>query len=194
LITDPSAPAGLVASVKRALERPTRCPVALHLRHPGASDRELVDLAHELRRITADAGALLMINRRADVALASGADGVHLPESGLEVDSIRALGPTLLVGVSRHDAEGLRTAAGADYVFLSPVHGVPGKGSPLGPARFDALARESPAKVIALGGMTPENFSELRHAYGVGVIRSVLHSSDPSKEMQAMDLALAESG
>jgi thiamine-phosphate pyrophosphorylase len=172
----------------------TRSLVAVHLRLPGASDRALVRMGHELRRTTADAGALLLVSRRVDVALACGADGVHLPEAGLDPASARELDEALLVGASRHDAEGLEATTGADYVFLSPVHPVPGKGRPLGAAGFDALARRSPLPVIALGGMTPDRIRELRHASGVAVIRSVLHSADPGEAMHALDLAITESG
>jgi thiamine-phosphate diphosphorylase len=179
--------------VRRALARPTRCLLAVHLRHSSSSDAQLVVLARELRQVTRDVGALLVINRRADVAIASDADGVHLPESGLDVRSARALVGPLLVGASRHDAQGLSEAKGADYVFLSPVHATPGKGPALGAARFDSLAARAPAPAIALGGMTPGLVGELRHAYGVGVIRAVLRAPDPAKELEAFDLALAES-
>jgi thiamine-phosphate pyrophosphorylase len=182
-----------VGSARRALEYPTRCAVAVHLRHPSANDSELVALAHELRRVTHAVGALLFINRRADVAIATGADGVHLPESGLDVRAARELVGTRLVGVSTHDAPGSRGAEGADYVFLSPVHATPGKGTPMGAARFDALAQRAPAPAIALGGMTPRLVGELRHAYGVAVIRAVLHAPDPARALEAFDLALAES-
>lgn len=180
-------------SVARALERPTRALVAVHLRVPGAGDRELLGLARELRRVTRDAGAKLLVNRRPDIALVADADGVHLPESGLPVEAVRSLAPRWLVGVSRHDREGLEAAAGADYAFLSPVHATPGKGAPLGPAGFDALAAQSPVPVIALGGMDAARLRELRHARGVAVIRAVLHADDPAAEMQAIDLALSDS-
>jgi thiamine-phosphate pyrophosphorylase len=185
---------GLVESVCAALASPIRSLVAVHLRHPSANDRELVELGTRLRRLTADAGAWLVINRRADLALVLAADGVHLPEGGLDIADVRQLSSTLAIGLSRHDAVGVREAGGADYVFLSPVHPVPGKGRPLGAAGFDALARRSPLPVIALGGMTPDRIRELRHASGVAVIRSVLHSADPGEAMHALDLAITESG
>lgn len=192
LITDPSAPGGVAESVARALSRPTRSSVAVHLRLPGASDAALARQAHELRRITADAGASLFVNRRVDVALACEADGVHLPERGVCVAEARTLAPRLFLGVSRHDAEGVLASSDADYVFLSPVHATPGKGAPLGARRFDEIASRAPVPVIALGGMSPERLRLLRHASGVAVIRGVLHADDPGREMTALDLALLE--
>ena len=85
--------------------------VAFHLREKDLGGRDLVALARALRALCTETGQLLVVNDRVDVALAAGADGVHLPSAGLPVADARALlGPDRLVGVSCHAAEDVRRA------------------------------------------------------------------------------------
>ena len=188
LITD-EAP-GLCDRVSRALERAPAGRVAVQLRHKSLPADALLELARELRIITRDAGAPLLMNDRVDVALAIGADGVHLPERGLPVEVARAQLPAGLVGRSCHDAQGLARAAreGADFVTLAPVFAVPGKGRPLGVHGFAQLCRQASLPVYALGGIAPAHTSELRTAgaRGVAVIRSVLGAADPAAQLETL--------
>jgi thiamine-phosphate pyrophosphorylase len=94
------------------------------------------------------------------------------------------LGPSALIGASRHDAEGVAWAArdGATFALLSPVYEVPGKGPALGLDGFARIARVSALPVIALGGVSARNAAELiaAGAAGVAVIREVFDSVDPA--------------
>ena len=111
--------------------------------------------------LTRRAGALLIINDRVDVALAVGADGVHLGQTDLPLADARALlGPRVLIGVSTHDVDQVRAAvaAGADYVGFGPVAATRTKLNPdkvvgiQGLAAACAVAGRVP--VVAIGGIT----------------------------------------
>lgn len=178
--------------------------VAVQLRAKSASARELYEAASALRPITRAAGALLLVNARLDVAIAAGADGVHLPERGLPPSAVRARMPDAWVGVSCHDARGLAraTAEGADYAVLGPIGPVPGKGAPLGVEGFRALLARAPRTgaprgsrplpVLALGGIGAGDAPALLEAgaHGVAVIRAVVGASDPAEALASMLRAL----
>ena len=121
-------------------------------------------------------GARVMVNDRVDVALAAGAYGVHLPERGMAIADVRAIAPQLAIGVSRHTIEGVRAAAGADYVQLGPIWRTPGKGEPLGPLALEGARAVTTAKLVAVGGIeTLERVRAARRAGadGVAAIRAV---------------------
>ncbi len=95
----------------------------VQLREKELCERDFFLLAEKFREITAKAGMLLIINDRVDVALAVGADGVHLGQDDLPLRAARSLAPGLLLGVSSHNGrEALRAQAeGADYVNIGPI-------------------------------------------------------------------------
>lgn len=188
LITDRrSLPAGrtLIAQVRAALEGGVR---AVQLREKDLPAAALYPLALELRTLTHDFGARLLINDRIDVALAVGADGVHLGGHSLPIAAARALlGPQRLIGVSTHRRDELHTAAasGADFVTFGPIYPTPSKlpfGPPLGVAALAAACSCPPLPVFALGGITAARLAELRSAGcgRVAAIGAILHTDDPS--------------
>lgn len=188
----------LLPRVARALSGSTPNRVAVQLRHKRAPASELFALARDLRTLTRQRGQSLLINDRVDVALAAEADGVHLPEASLPIETVRKLlGPRAWVGVSRHDMKGLFEAArdGADYATLAPVHAVPGKGPPLGMAGFARTIAPVRMPIYALGGIQPEHVPELRQAgaRGVAVMRGVLGAHDPAQALSEL-LGLLECG
>jgi thiamine-phosphate pyrophosphorylase len=187
LITDEDR--DVAGRVERALRGSAPGRVAVQLRAKGASSGEVFRLAEQLRAITRAQGAPLIINDRVDIALAVGADGVHLPESGLSITTARALlGAHALIGVSRHDRKGLEQAAqaGADYATLAPVHAVPGKNPPLGIAGFAQAIASLHLAVYALGGIQPSHVPLLRAAgaRGIAAIRAVMSAQDPAEAVR----------
>jgi thiamine-phosphate pyrophosphorylase len=115
-------------------------------------------------------GAAVVVNDRLDVALAAGAHGVHLPEHGLSIESVRGiLGSRdvpagFSIGASVHSIEGAHAAAeaGADLIQLGPIWETPGKGPPLGPsalaaARPGLAGRARVARLVAVGGVDGED-------------------------------------
>jgi thiamine-phosphate pyrophosphorylase len=143
---------------------------AVQLREKDLDDRDLYALAR-LARETLPATTRLLVNGRLDVALAAGADGVHLPADGLPVAPLRTrFGPGILIGRSTHTVAEVERARdeGADYVTFGPVYATPGKGRPAGPAEL-ARAAAAGLPVYALGGITLERFGELAAAGAAGV-------------------------
>ena len=173
---------------------------AVQLRERDLSTRDLLALATRLRALTSRHGALLLVNDRIDVALACGADGVHLPASSFAVRDARALlGPRRLIGVSTHHPNEVAAAAesGADFVVFGPVHDTPSKrpyGPPLGLAALRRAAAEASIPVYAIGGIDAAGAAEARRsgAAGVAVVRAILAAADPAAV--AAQLAAATSG
>lgn len=160
--------------------------VAVQLRDPELSGRALFDLGQRLRAATRRVGVALVVNDRLDLALALGADGVHLGRRSVSVADARALlGPSIWISVSCHAVSevSLAAASGADAALLSPIFTSPGKGRPLGlealsSARAAQSARGS-LPLIALGGVDETNASACFQAgaEGVAAIRADLTQS-----------------
>lgn len=192
LVTDRTATNGrpLTAVVEQALRGGVR---AVQLRERDLSGRELLALARALRGLTRRYDALLLVNDRIDVALASDADGVHLPSRSFSVADARALiGAGRVIGVSTHHLDEVHAAtdAGADFVVFGPVYETPSKtayGPPQGLGALAAAARVD-IPVLAIGGVTAARVAELRAqgAAGVAVIRAVLAADDPTAAAAAI--------
>ena len=164
---------------------------AVQLRERDLDTRSLLALARALRETTREHGALLLINDRVDVALACGADGVHLPANSFRVaDARQLLGAERLIGVSTHSvAEAARAAA--DFVVCGPVFDTPSKrpfGPPLGLDTLRRAAAACAAPLIAVGGITAKNAAEVLAvgAAGIAVIRAVLAAPDPEGAARAL--------
>jgi thiamine-phosphate pyrophosphorylase len=174
----------------------------VQLREKDMPSGRLLALAEELRAVTAERGAALIINERVDVALAVGADGVHLPANGLPPAVARRLvGEELLVGASTHSLDEARLAAdgGADYLCFGPLFYTPSKaayGPPVGLAALQEVVASlgSTVPVLGLGGVKPGNVSEvLEHgARGVALISAVVAAADPAEAARGILREVAE--
>ena len=185
----------LVDTLARALEGAADAgvspgTVAVQLREKDLETRAVVDLARSLRALTTAFGAALYINDRVDVALAVGADGVHLTGTSMAPDDVRAIAPALSVAVSAHgraDLERTSHDANVRFAVLGPIFDTPDKrrfGPPLGLAALAAATGlPRPLPVLAIGGITVENLSAClaSGAAGVAVIRAILGAADPKK-------------
>jgi thiamine-phosphate pyrophosphorylase len=159
--------------------------VAILLRDPALSVRALLETARRLRPEVES----LLVSDRVDVALCSEADGVHLPERGLDPSSARRLlGAGKMIGASRHDPAGVRAAfeGGADWVTLSPIWPTPGKGPALGPIALASVAAAGP--ILALGGVDGSRTADAiaAGARGVAVVRAVRDAPDPAGALRAI--------
>ncbi|MFN2386537.1 MAG: thiamine phosphate synthase [Thermoanaerobaculia bacterium] len=186
-VTDRSAlPEGRFEEVLVALRGSPDFSVQLREKEiPGGAYLELAVRCGELL----GASTPLFVNARFDVALAAGAAGVHLPESGLPLQRVRVHAPRgFRLGVSTHSAEDAarRLDEGADLVFLGPVFETPSKDRPLGPGALAGLPplESHSADVYAIGGITEENFGALEpwrdRIAGVAAIRLFQESPDPA--------------
>jgi thiamine-phosphate pyrophosphorylase len=193
LITDSKQTAGrpLPAVVADALRGGLR---AVQLREKDLTGRQLFELAGELREVTRKYGAKLLINDRVDVALAIGADGVHLGKAGLPVpEARRILGSERLIGYSAHGAaEALQAQRdGADFVTLGPIYQTPSKtqfGEPLGVGVLAEATRVVTIPVFALGGVKQATVGEVLSAgaRGIALISAIMTAPDPRAETEAL--------
>ena len=166
----------------------------LHLRLPGESARTLVLAARALRG--AVPGVPLLVNDRADVALAAGADGVHVGADGLSPIALRRMLPApFIIGFSVGAQADVVRSAGADYVAIGPVFtsgSGTGSSDAIGIARFVELAEECGVPALALGGIALTNARDViaAGAAGVAVISALFGAADPMLAARALRTAL----
>ena len=161
----------------------------LRLRDKDSEDAALRPVARQLRDRTRAAGSLFIVNGRPELALETGADGLHLGKGALDLaEARRRMGPQVLLGYSSHErAEALAAFRdGADYVLYSPIFETPSKRGILEPLGVDALgelAAEAPGPVIALGGVNESNAGQVLSAgaAGLAVIRAIFAAQDPEQ-------------
>lgn len=155
--------------------------------------RELVSLTDHVLAAVKPSGATVVVNDRLDVALAAGADGVHLGAADLPVAAARRMAPDLVIGAtcrSRADVAAA-AAAGATYAGFGPVFGTQSKAGlpdPVGEAAVRAAAGVLP--LIAIGGVDATNAGGVlaAGAHGVAVIGALWRHPDPvtaAKELVA---------
>jgi thiamine-phosphate pyrophosphorylase len=158
----------------------------IQLRDKTKSPLELTRIAREILIITRSSGALFLVNDRLDVALAAGADGVHLGQGDLSPQVARQLSPPgFIIGVSIGSVEeALRAQAdSADYVALSPVFAT-GSKADAGPGHGLRILRQIrnavKIPVIAIGGINFHNARDVIRAGadGVAVISAVVSAPD----------------
>jgi thiamine-phosphate diphosphorylase len=188
-------PDGLVARALGAVEAGA---TMLQLRLKDESVRTLVEVAKRLR--AASPGVPVIVNGRADAALAAGADGVHLGTDDLSSAALRRVVPAgFIIGASVAEVDDARLPLDADYVAVGPVFGpasAAGSVAPIGLARLSAFVARCPVPVLALGGITPENAAQVlaAGAAGLGVISVLPDVSDPMMRVRALLAALDASG
>jgi thiamine-phosphate diphosphorylase len=146
----------------------------VHIREKDLDARRLLNLASAIVAIVRGTRTRILVNDRADVAIAAGAHGVHLPATGAPAARVRAIAPTgFLIGRSVHSLdEGQRVVreGGLDYVVFGPVFETTSKPGTAA-AGIDALravARALPLPVLAIGGVTTERFGSLAAAGAAG--------------------------
>lgn len=182
-------PAGLLPTVSEAVDAGLD---AVQLREKDLETDDLYRLALELRRLTSGR-CVFVVNGRLDVALAAGADGVHLPERGLPVQVVRRLcPPDFLVGRSVHSVEAAQEAErdGASYVELGTIYETASKPG-LRPAGLD-LVHSATANLrvpcLAIGGVDARNASDVLRAgaSGVAVVSAILQAEDVGSAVRAL--------
>lgn len=137
----------------------------------------------------------VLVNDRADLALAAGAHGVHLGVDDLPPSSVREIAPAgFIIGASVGGDEEIPHAAGADYVGVGPLFGTASKtdaGDAIGAERFAALSTAVGLPAVAIGGITADNVADAiaAGACGVAVIRAILGAPDPRAAARALRLA-----
>lgn len=168
----------------------------VQLRDKRLDDRQLLQRARRLRERTREAGTLLIVNDRPDLAILSAADGVHVGQEELSVKDVRALvGPAMLIGVSTHSLPQARQAVleGADYLGVGPVFPSATKSFAEYPglAFVQEVAQEIRLPAFAIGGITAENLpavaaAGLRRVAVSGVLTSATDPTAVVRQMRAV--------
>jgi thiamine-phosphate pyrophosphorylase len=172
---------------------------AVQLRDKTLPCRDLLATAREIRAVTAATESLFIVNDRLDVALAAGADGVHLGQSDLPVECARRLAPPgFIIGVSVGCAdEAVRAVAGgADYVALSPIFETGSKadaGVGHGLVTLASVRSAVAVPVLAIGGIGHRNVREViaAGADGVAVISAVVAAADVTAAARGLKSVIA---
>lgn len=161
----------------------------IQLREKRLSAKNLYQMTLDLVEVTGNTGTLLLVNDRADVAAAAGADGVHLTSSSMSVGRVRAVfGSEMLIGASTHCIADVERAAsnGADLVVIGPVFESPDKPDLLGLDAVRSITDQIGAfPVLGLGGIEDANWRQVVDAgcAGFAAIRSL---NDPDSMRRIM--------
>ena len=171
---------------------------AVQLREKDLPTRPLLALARELTDLARSYGARVLVNDRADVCLAAGSDGTHLPATGLRPAAARrVLGPGRLIGVSAHSTdEAVRAEKdGADFIVLGPIFETPAKrdfGPPIGLGELERARMRCSVPLFGIGGVTTPRVRDVvkAGAHGVAVVGSVMAADDVERAARELLTAL----
>ena len=156
----------------------------VQLREKSGDDRGIVRAGRTFRRLCDAYDALFIVNDRPDLAIACGADGVHLGQDDGQVSAVRRLvGDDLLIGLSTHSPDQVDAAEGVDYIAVGPVHATPTKPEyePVGAELVSYAARHAGVPFFAIGGIDPQTVDEVvaAGAERVAVVRAIRDAADP---------------
>lgn len=158
----------------------------VQLREKSMSDGALLEVARSCAAVCRELEVPFIVNDRLDIALASGADGVHLGQDDLPVETARHLGgEDLIIGLSTHSPEQINAAglSSADYIGVGPIHATPTKEgrTPVGTELVRYAAQHATQPFFAIGGLDPANVSAVLDAgaTGVSVLRWIAQAADP---------------
>ncbi len=141
----------------------------VQLREKEMSKRQFYEVACRYRALTADHGTILIINDHLDVAMAVGADGVHIGQDDLPLTAARKVAPDMIIGVSTHSREEaeIAVAQGASYINIGPIFSTKTKeklSEFLGPDRIPDISRDIDIPFTVMGGINATNIQQVLDA------------------------------
>jgi len=173
----------------------------IQLREKEMPDHEFKELAEQMRKLTADAGVLFIVNDRVAIARLVSADGAHVGQDDLPASEARKiLGPDAVIGVSTHEMSQAREALedGADYIGAGPVFPTRTKGytEGIGTDYLRALAAEYPLPFFAIGGISLDNLDQVIEAgcRHVAVSSAIIAADDPARAAREFKKKLTSIG
>ena len=172
----------------------------IQLREKGASTKKMIRAAEEMQALCKAAGVIFIVNDRVDVAIASGADGVHLGQDDFPIPLARELlGEKAIIGGSAGNIEEARKCLteGADYIGFGPVYATASKMDAGPTGGLDLLrhvAEEIPLPIVAIGGITTGNAPLVMKAgaHGIAVISAVCCQTDPTEAARSLLLCIRD--
>jgi len=174
-----SPPSSLLTAVEEALKGGVK---AVQLREKDLGTREALDMAYKMREVCKAYNAKLYVNDRVDIALAVGADGVHLGQKSIPAHVVKkTFRDRFIIGVSTHNLDEALEAerGGADFITLGPIYHTPSKikyGEPIGIDSLSRVKAQISIPVFAIGGITLDKVGEVKGAGadGVALISAIL--------------------
>lgn len=161
----------------------------IQIREKQLSAHLLCGLTESVVAITRHSPTKVLVNDRADIALACGADGVHLTADSIPAKVIRGVFPEgFLIGSSTHSLEDINASIvdGVDFVVPAPVYPTPGKGEPIGLERLTKMiSSTAPFPVLALGGVDMTNYGDVLSA-GASGFAAIRAMNDPERLKELM--------
>jgi thiamine-phosphate pyrophosphorylase len=170
----------------------------VQLREKEMSTRDFLEAALSMRALTARLGVPFVVNDRVDIALAAGADGVHLGGSDMPVAAARKLaGGKLFIGATARSVEAARAAkeAGADYLGVGAMFRTETKSDTItiGPGALRAIKKATGLPIVGIGGVNAQNAAAVVEAGadGVAVVSAILSQADAEAAARAIRAAFA---
>ncbi len=170
----------------------------VQLREKNLCERDFFKLAERFRERTTEAGMLLIINDRVDLAIAVGADGVHLGQEDFPIPAARKIGPDLLIGASSHDLREALCAQqqGADYVNIGPIFPTGTKEGIehfLGPEAIREIAPHLGIPFTVMGGIKESNIDEVLSAGArrIAVVTAITQAPDVAEAVRSLRRKIA---
>jgi thiamine-phosphate pyrophosphorylase len=167
----------------------------VQLRDKRRGDDDLAALAREAGALCRRLGALFIVNDRPAVALAAGADGVHVGQADMPLGRVRELvGADMLVGLSTHSPAEIDAVAGADYIGVGPVYATPTKPgrAAVGLELVRHAATHAAVPFYAIGGIDAASAAAVISAGArrIAVVRAIAEAADPEQAARGLRAAL----
>jgi thiamine-phosphate pyrophosphorylase len=185
----------LICDIAQLPRAPLESIDILQLREKQAWPRKLLVAARAAAARCAEHGVLFVVNDDPRLALAAGADGVHVGQTDMPPAAARAIvGDDLLIGLSTHTPEEIDAAAGADYIGVGPVHATPTKPgrAAVGLELVRYAAEHATVPWFAIGGVAPDTIDAVvaAGATRVAVVRALTEAGDPEAVARELRVSL----
>lgn len=172
---------------------------AIQLREKDLQAGRLLELSKKMKSLTGKSRTKLIVNDRLDIALLCNADGLHLPENGIDAGYIKKYNKNFITGKSVHSLKQALMAekSGFDYLLFGPVFRTASKikyGSPQGLTKLKKVCDSVKIPVFAVGGITPQRVKKCLNAgaFGVAAIGVFMKSADIKKTVNEFRSRLGE--
>jgi thiamine-phosphate pyrophosphorylase len=163
----------------------------VQLRDKHGDERDIVRAGRVFRRLCDAYDALFIVNDRPELAIACGADGVHIGQDDADpLEVRRMIGRDAIIGLSTHSPEQVDAAQGVDYISVGPVHATPTKPeyAEVGTALVRYAAEHAQVPFFAVGGIDAGNVADViaAGAERVAVVRAIRDAADPAAVTRAI--------